>query len=84
MKNVFSFLPLALPIDKTCIQNEQDGAQLVICVLIPSQITIAFSMELFSHMIISFVTLAKLQLPHYSGIHAYAIHVVQTCHNNLL
>jgi hypothetical protein len=40
-------------------------------------------MELFSHMTTSFVTLAKLQLPHYSDIHAYAI-LVHTRHNNSL
>jgi len=41
-------------------------------------------MELFSHMTTSFVTLAKLQLSHYSDIHAYAILVVHTHHNNSL
>jgi hypothetical protein len=40
-------------------------------------------MELFSHMT-TFVTVAKLQLPHYSDIHAYAILVVHTRHNNSL
>ncbi len=40
-------------------------------------------MELFSHMTI-FVTLAKLQLHHYSDIHAYAVLVVHTRHNNSL
>jgi hypothetical protein len=39
-------------------------------------------MKLFSHMTTSFVTLAKLQLSHYSDIHAYAI-LVHTRHNSL-
>lgn len=40
-------------------------------------------MELFFH-VTTFVTLAKLQLHHYSDIHAYAILVVHTRHNNSL